>query len=111
MNFWRSEGSFYRWCRRTETRPSLKNAEDMVMIISAFTCIRKMRFGPALRSLARIWKPRAYAMAIGWLLRRRYPRRFSSIVRTVIWRNETEVVGGSDSLAGVVTSSPLIRCL
>jgi glycosyltransferase involved in cell wall biosynthesis len=72
--------------------PDLQDAENMVMVIRAFTYIRNLRFKAALRSVAHIWGPHAYSLAIGWLLRRYRPRRFSSIVRTTIWRSETDMV-------------------
>ena len=71
--------------------PSLKNVENMVMITRALALIRKMRLRGAMRVIAQIWDPRAYTMAINWLLRQYYPRRFSSIVRTVIWRDEKDM--------------------
>jgi glycosyltransferase involved in cell wall biosynthesis len=70
--------------------PSLKAAEGMIMIIRALNHLRKMRLRAAIRTAARINDAVAYRLAIGWLLRRYYPRRFSSIVRTVIWRDEKE---------------------
>jgi glycosyltransferase involved in cell wall biosynthesis len=81
--------------------PDLKNAEGMVMIIRAITYIRSMRFRAAIRVIAHIWGPSAYALAIRWLLRQYYPRRFSSIVRTTIWRDETDMAGAhQDSMTG-----------
>ena len=67
--------------------PSLKTAEGMIMIIRALNLLRKMHFGKAIRVIARVHDARAYKLAIDWLLRRYYPRRFSSAARTVIWRN------------------------
>jgi glycosyltransferase involved in cell wall biosynthesis len=81
---------------KSKKPPSLKSAEGMIKIIRAITHIRSMRLGAAIRDAAGTWDPRAYTMAIGWLLRRYYPRRFSTIVRTAIWRNETEMAGTSD---------------
>jgi glycosyltransferase involved in cell wall biosynthesis len=83
--------------------PSLKNVEDMVIIIRALTHIRKMRLRAAIRAAAHMWGPRAYTMAIKWLLRQYYPRQFSSIVRTVIWRDEKDmenISSGSAHVAG-----------
>jgi hypothetical protein len=71
--------------------PSLKNVENMVMITRALALIRKMRFRGAIGVVAQVWDPRAYIMAINWLLRQYYPRRFSSIARTVIWRDEKDM--------------------
>jgi glycosyltransferase involved in cell wall biosynthesis len=71
--------------------PSLKSAEGMIMIIRGLINVRKMRTLEAIRLLSQIWDPRAYSLAINWVLRQYYPRRFSSIVRTVIWRNEKDI--------------------
>jgi hypothetical protein len=71
--------------------PSLKSAEGMVSIIRAFTHLRKARFLPAIRIFAHVWNPRAYIMAMRWLMRQYYPRRFSSVGRTVIWRGEGDM--------------------
>jgi glycosyltransferase involved in cell wall biosynthesis len=71
--------------------PRLKSAEGMVMIIRALNYLQKMRLWAAMRIVARIHDACAYKLAIGWMLRRYYPRRFSSIVRTIIWRSETEM--------------------
>jgi hypothetical protein len=66
--------------------PSLKSAEGMIMIIRALNHLRKMRFWKAIRIIARIHDVCAYRLTIGWVLRRYYPRRFSSVVRTAIWK-------------------------
>jgi len=82
--------------------PGLKSAEGMIMIIRAFSHLRKMRPWAAIRIAARIHDACAYRLAIDWLLRRYYPRRFSSVVRTVIWKEEGDVEGiasGSACLA------------
>jgi glycosyltransferase involved in cell wall biosynthesis len=82
--------------------PSLKSAEGMIMIIHALSHLRKMRPWAAIQIAARINDACAYRLAIDWLLRRYYPRRFSSVVRTVIWREEGDVEGianGSTCLA------------
>jgi hypothetical protein len=71
--------------------PSLKCTEEMVMIIRALNHLRKMRLWPAIRIVACIRDARAYRLAIDWLLRRYYPRRFSSVARTVIWRDEGDM--------------------
>jgi hypothetical protein len=71
--------------------PSLKTAEGMVMIIRALNHLRRMRLWPAVRIAARIHDARAYRLAMDWLLRRYYPRRFSYVARTVIWRNESDM--------------------
>jgi hypothetical protein len=62
----------------------------MVMVVRAFTYIRNMRLRAAIRTVAHVWDPRAYALAMGWLLRQYWPRRFSSIMRTTIWSDETD---------------------
>jgi hypothetical protein len=61
------------------------------MIVGAFTYIRNMRFRAAIRAVAHTCGPSAYTLALCWLLRQYYPRRFSSIVRTAIWRDETDM--------------------
>jgi glycosyltransferase involved in cell wall biosynthesis len=71
--------------------PSLKSAEGMIMLIRALNYLRKMHLWDALGSAARAHDARAYKLALDWLLRRYYPRRFSSVARTVIWRNERDM--------------------
>jgi glycosyltransferase involved in cell wall biosynthesis len=71
--------------------PSLNSTEGMTSIIRAFKLIRKGRFLAAMRVFLHIWNPRAYIMAARWLLRQYYPRRFSYVRRTVIWRSEGEL--------------------
>jgi len=71
--------------------PDLKNAEGMVMVVRGLNYIRNMRFRAAIRVVAHIWDPRAYALAMGWLLRQYWPRRFSPITRTTIWSDETDM--------------------
>jgi hypothetical protein len=68
----------------------------MVMVTRAFNHIHNLQLWAAIRVVAHIWSPRAYIMAMSWLLRRYYPRRFSSIERTIIWRNETEMATALD---------------
>jgi glycosyltransferase involved in cell wall biosynthesis len=68
--------------------PSLKSAEGMIMIIRALNQLQEMRFWEATRIFAGIHDVCAYRLTINWLLRRYYPRRFSSVDRTVIWRDE-----------------------
>jgi len=70
--------------------PSLEAAEGMVLITRALNHLRNMRLAAAIRAAARAKDARAYWLAIGWFLRRYYPRRFSSVVREVIWRDETD---------------------
>jgi glycosyltransferase involved in cell wall biosynthesis len=74
--------------------PSLETAERMIMIVHALKYLRKMRLWPAVRIAGGIHDLRAYRLAIDWLLRRYYPRRFSSVVRGVLWRNESEMESG-----------------
>jgi glycosyltransferase involved in cell wall biosynthesis len=78
--------------------PSLESAEGMIMIIRALNQLRKMRFWEGIRIIARIHDVCAYRLTINWLLRRYYPRRFSSVVRTVIWRDERDMesIPGAD---------------
>jgi glycosyltransferase involved in cell wall biosynthesis len=71
--------------------PSLKSAEGMIMIIRALNHLRKMHLRAGLRIAARIHDARAYRLTLDWLVRRYYPRRFSSIARTVIWRDERDM--------------------
>lgn len=68
--------------------PSLKSAEGMIMIIRALNQLQEMRFWEATRIFAGIHDVCAYRLTINWLLRRYYPRRFSSVGRTVIWRDQ-----------------------
>jgi glycosyltransferase involved in cell wall biosynthesis len=75
--------------------PSLESAEGMIMIVRALNDLQQMRFWKAIRTIARIHDVRAYKLAIDWFLRRYYPRRFSSVSRTVIWRNERDMEGMS----------------
>jgi glycosyltransferase involved in cell wall biosynthesis len=74
--------------------PSLKTAEGMIMLIRGLKHLRKLHLWAALRSAAGAHDARAYKLAIDWLLRRYYPRRFSSVARTVIWRNERDMEMG-----------------
>jgi glycosyltransferase involved in cell wall biosynthesis len=76
---------------KDRTPPSLKSAEGMIMIIRALNNLQKMRLCAAMRIVARIHDARAYRLTIDWLLRRYYPRRFSSVARTVIWRDERDM--------------------
>jgi glycosyltransferase involved in cell wall biosynthesis len=71
--------------------PSLESAEGMIRIIRALNLLRKMHFWEAIRVIARIHDVCAYRLTIGWVLRRYFPRRFSSVVRTAIWRKERDM--------------------
>jgi glycosyltransferase involved in cell wall biosynthesis len=71
--------------------PSLESAEGMIMFIRALNHLRKMRLRAAIRTAARIRDACAYRLARDWLLRRCYPRRFSSVVRKVIWKDERDM--------------------
>jgi glycosyltransferase involved in cell wall biosynthesis len=84
--------------------PSLKNVEEMILITRAFTYLRRKRIRAAIGVITRVWNPRAYSMALNWLLRQYYPRRFSSIVRKVIWRDENDFGGISVASAHVSKS-------
>jgi glycosyltransferase involved in cell wall biosynthesis len=66
--------------------PDLKCVERMVRVVEAFAHLRNMRLGAAAKLAIGVWDPRAYTMAIRWLLRQFYPRRFSSIARKVVWQ-------------------------
>jgi glycosyltransferase involved in cell wall biosynthesis len=66
--------------------PELRSVERMVTIIQSFRHLRYMRVRAAASIAIRVFDPRAYSMAILWLLRQFYPRRFSSIVRKVVWK-------------------------
>jgi len=57
----------------------------MVIAIQSFLYLRRMRLGAAISTAGSVCDLRAYSMAIRWLLRQIYPRRFSSINRKVIW--------------------------
>ena len=71
--------------------PTLKSAEGMIMITRALKHLRKMRLGAGIRLAARVHDASAYRLAIGWLLRQYYPRRFSFVERKVIWPNERDM--------------------
>jgi len=93
---------------KDRTPPTLKSAERMIMIIHALNHLRKMHFWKAVRIIARIHDACAYRLTIAWLLRRYYPRRFSSVVRTVIWKDEKDMESmsfGSTHLADRVFAS------
>jgi hypothetical protein len=82
--------------------PNLKSVESMVMVIRALTDIRNGEFGKAIRVLFHIRDPRAYFMTVRWVLRQYYPRRFSSIARTIVWRDETEMAAVVNATATVM---------
>jgi glycosyltransferase involved in cell wall biosynthesis len=75
--------------------PALKTVEDMVAIVRALRNIRYMRFQEAIPVFTSIWDPHAYIMALNWSLRQCHPRRFSSIRRAIIWKNEAQVARGT----------------
>jgi glycosyltransferase involved in cell wall biosynthesis len=85
--------------------PSLENAEGMIMIVRALNDLRQMRFWKAIRTIAGIHDVRAYKLAIDWLLRRYYPRRFSSVARTVVWRSERDMESMSVALTRLARRS------
>jgi hypothetical protein len=78
--------------------PSLKSVEGMIMMIRALDHLREMRFRAGIRIAACVHDARAYRLTLDWLLRQYYPRRFSSVVRTVIWRDERDMesIPGAD---------------
>jgi glycosyltransferase involved in cell wall biosynthesis len=94
--------------------PSLESTEGMIIIIRALNHLRKLRLWPAIRTAARIHDTRdtrAYRLAIDWLLRQYYPRRFSSVARTVIWRDERDMEGtsvGSTHLSSLTEVLPVV---
>jgi glycosyltransferase involved in cell wall biosynthesis len=66
--------------------PDLRCVERMVIVVQSFVHLRSMRLGAAAKLAIGVWDARAYNMAIRWLLRQFYPRRFSSIDRKVVWQ-------------------------
>jgi glycosyltransferase involved in cell wall biosynthesis len=86
---------------RRNDLPSLNSVENMVMLVRAFKRLAHAHPLAAMQGIAGIWDPAAYGMAIKWLLRQYYPRRFSSISRSVIWRDEREVASGAHCRSGV----------
>ena len=73
------------------SRPDLRSVEELVMLVRAIRQLRCKRVKAAIKGVASVWDPIAYGLALRWLLRQYYPRRFSLIRRTMIWRNETEM--------------------
>lgn len=71
--------------------PSLKSAEGLTSLVRAISLIRKRRVKDAISVIQRVRDPHAYKMAIAWTLRHYYPRRFSSITRVVLWKNESDM--------------------
>jgi glycosyltransferase involved in cell wall biosynthesis len=71
--------------------PSLKSVEKMIKIIRALNSIRMGRLWTAMGIIAYIHDLSAYRLSVHWLLRRYYPRRFSSVDRTIIWRDEADI--------------------
>jgi glycosyltransferase involved in cell wall biosynthesis len=71
--------------------PNLRSVEGMVMLVRALKQLRYMRLRAAIEGAASVWDAAAYSLAVRWLLRQYRPRRFSSISRTIIWRNEAEM--------------------
>jgi len=61
------------------------------MLARAANHPRKMRLPAAIRAATRAKNPGAYILAIRWFLRRYYPRRVSSVVRKVIWRDTADM--------------------
>jgi glycosyltransferase involved in cell wall biosynthesis len=73
--------------------PALKSVEGMMMVIRALSHLRGLRFREAIRTAPWIWDAEAYRLAIRWLLRHYYPRRFSSIPRKVICKDQRDLMG------------------
>lgn len=68
--------------------PGVETVERMVAIIRGLLFLRRMHVSAAARIFVRIWDVQAYWLALGWLLRQYYPRRFSLIKRTPLWIRE-----------------------
>jgi glycosyltransferase involved in cell wall biosynthesis len=64
--------------------PNLHLVEGMITVTQAIVSLRTRHLGAAAVALTRVWDPRAYWLALHWLLRQYRPRRFSSIARTAI---------------------------
>jgi glycosyltransferase involved in cell wall biosynthesis len=77
---------------KQQNPPALKTTERMVIITRALRDIRRVRLQRAVLGFASILDWRADIMALGWVLRQYYPRRFSGIPRKVIWRDEADMV-------------------
>jgi len=73
--------------------PPLKSAEGMIRIVRALNRLRWLHVWNGIRSAASVRDARAYKLAIDWFLRKYYPRRFSAVERTVIWRDERDMEG------------------
>lgn len=76
---------------RAVKRPDLRSVEGMVKLVRALKQLRSMRIEGAIRSAASVRDATSYRLALGWLLRQYRPRRFSSVSRTIIWRDEAEM--------------------
>ena len=75
--------------------PNLRIIEGMVIVTQALANLRSKRFGAAAGAITRVWDPRAYWLALRWLLRQYRPRRFSSIARTAILIEEPGGTSGA----------------
>jgi glycosyltransferase involved in cell wall biosynthesis len=75
---------------RTADVPDIRSAERMIMLIRSVMHLRGLELRAAMRGMASGCDIIAYRLAIRWMLRQFRPRLFSSIRRTVIWKDETE---------------------
>lgn len=67
-------------------RITLRTAVDELRVIRAFRNLTRGRLWCAAKLAARTPNPRAWALAIRWILRRKYPGRFELLPREVILR-------------------------
>jgi glycosyltransferase involved in cell wall biosynthesis len=77
--------------------PNVRSVEGMVVLVRALKQFRYMHLRAAIGRAASVWDAAAYSLAIRWLLRQYRPRRFSSISRTIIWRNEAEMAAAKSA--------------
>jgi glycosyltransferase involved in cell wall biosynthesis len=74
--------------------PNLRTVEGMMIVTQALAHLRSRRLGAAAGAITRVWDPRAYWLALRWLLRQYRPRQFSSIARTAIFIDEPAETSG-----------------
>jgi glycosyltransferase involved in cell wall biosynthesis len=79
--------------------PNLRIVEGMMTVTQALVDLRNRRLGAAAGAIARVWDPRAYWLALRWLLRQYRPRQFSSIARTAILIDELGGTSGHASMS------------
>jgi hypothetical protein len=56
----------------------------MLNLIRAANRASRKQYGPAMKLMLKTWRPAAWWLALRWLLRRRWPGRFSSIPGIVL---------------------------